>query len=320
MTTRPRSGRLIQISCALSLATSLGLPAPVLAASVSSLAGPAEAEGAKALYQRASAKYSAADYESAIDLFTAALEKATTEDLSYRVRGALLFNLAKSHVKAYEEITRDIKNLRSAKAIYTRYLDEADEAQGEYGDTAEATSELERVIVMLDEEEKKLADRAAAANSGGGVDADALRREAALARDRERLLDDSARQKTRGVVLTVVGGIGVAGGIGVVGWGTTFEKFAAQEIEDDRSSDQDGDPYTEDEQRYYDRQVADGKIWIISGAVTALVAGAGLGVGIWQLLKSKNTRAAADDLGKPSVQLAPVSAPGYNGLSLTGRF
>ena len=137
MTTRPRSGRLIQISCALSLATSLGLPAPVLAASVSSLAGPAEAEGAKALYQRASAKYSAADYESAIDLFTAALEKATTEDLSYRVRGALLFNLAKSHVKAYEEITRDIKNLRSAKAIYTRYLDEADEAQGEYGDTAD---------------------------------------------------------------------------------------------------------------------------------------------------------------------------------------
>jgi tetratricopeptide (TPR) repeat protein len=284
------------------------------------LAAPASGEDAKELYQRASAKYSAPDYESAIELFTAALEKATSEDLSYRVRGAFLFNLAKSHVKAYEEITRDIKNLRSAKAIYTRYLDEADEAQGEYGDTAEATSELERVEQMLEEEEKKLADRAATAATGSGVDADAIRREAELARARERLLEQAGRQKTNGVVLAVVGGIAVGGGIGLVAWGTTFKKFAVREIEDDRTPEQEGEPYSEDEQKYFDSQVRDGRIWMGAGGGLMAVGAAGLGVGIWQLMKSKKTRAEADSIGKPTVLMTPLVAPGFSGLSLSGRF
>ena len=71
MSTALRFGRLLRFSGALSLCASLALPMPVLAAAPSS-------DSAQELYTKASAKYSAADYESAIELFTAALEKATS--------------------------------------------------------------------------------------------------------------------------------------------------------------------------------------------------------------------------------------------------
>lgn len=317
MSTAPLFGRFFRLSGAAALCFCLAVPAPVLAAPAS------EDETAKELYQRASAKYSAADYESAIELFTAALERATSNDLSYRVRGALLFNLAKSHVKAYEEITRDIKNLRSARAIYRRYLDEADEAGGDYGDTVEAKSELERVERMLEEEEKKAADKAAVV--GSGSDADALRAEAELqAVLLERYLSQASRHKTTGVALSVVGGISFAGGIGLIAWGSTFKRFAIDEIENDRDADQAGEPYTTGEQDYLDGEIQKGKIWMGAGAGVAVVGAAGIGLGVWQLMKAKKANADAEAVksGKkrPEAMITPVFTRDFSGLSLTGRF
>ena len=316
MSTAPDFGRLIRLAGSLALADSLALPAPALAAA------PAD-ESAKEIYDRASAKYSAADYQSAIELFTAALEKATSEDLSYKVRGALLFNLARSHVKAYEEITRDIVNLRSARAIYRRYLDEADEAAGDYGDTAEAQAELARVEQMLEEEEKKAADRAA--SSGSGADADAIRKEAELQQMLlERYYTQANRHRTTGVVLSVVGGITAAGGIGLIGWGATFKGFAEREIESDRGPDQAGMPYTDSEQEYLDAEIVKGRTWMGAGGGAIVLGGAVIGIGVWQFMKGKKVRAEAEDIKsgttKPAALLTPVVGPSFQGLSLTGRF
>jgi hypothetical protein len=322
MSTAPLFGRLLRFSGALALVSSLAIPAPVLAAAPAESAE--SAESAEEIYVRASAKYSAADYESAIELFTAALEKATSEELSYKVRGALLFNLARSHVKAYEEITKDIKNLRSARAIYKRYLDEADEAAGDYGDTAEAEADLQRVEQMLEEEEKKAADLAAAGASGG-ADADAIRKEAELQQMLlERYYTQANRHRTTGVVLSVVGSITAAGGIGLIGWGATFKGFAETEIESDRSPDQAGTPYSDTEQEYFDSEVAKGYAWMGAGGGAVLVGGGVIGLGVWQFMKGKKVRAEAAAIKsgkkKPEAVLTPVVSPSFQGLTLTGRF
>ncbi len=303
-------------ACALLVSVSLATPSLALA-------GPGANEDAKTLYDKASAKYSAADYKGAVEYFTAALEKATQEDLSYRVRGALLFNLAKSHVKAYEELDRDISHLRSARSIYKRYLDEAPASDGDYQDTAEAKSELARVETMLEEAEKKLAAERAA-NPGGGVDADAIRRQAQLEAERLQMLKKAGDHKTNGIVLSVVGGVFVVGGVGFLAWGSTFGPFAEEEIRLDRPVEQRDDPFNDQEQAYYDDQVRNGKIWMgVGGGAMAVGAGV-VGVGVWQLLKAKKLRkqveAGTETDPVSTIRLTPTYGRGQAGLQFGMRF
>lgn len=305
---------------ACAVAVSLSLLAPTVA-----LAGPGANEDAKTLYDKASAKYSAADYKGAVEYFTAALEKATQEDLSYRVRGALLFNLAKSHVKAYEELDRDIKSLRSARSIYKRYLSEAPAAEGEYQDVDEAKSELARVEKMLEEAEKKLAAERAAGGGGGGIDAEAIRREAELARERERRLEKASRHRIWGLATTIIGGVGFLGGAGMLGWGATFGPFAEDEIRLDRPADQRNEPFNEQEQAYYDDQVRNGKIWMGAGGGVMVVGGGLIGVGVWQFLTAKKLlreNEGGDEAVDPAqtMRLTPMTGRGRAGLQFGMRF
>ena len=296
----------VRAVCACLLSVSLATP-------TAAWAGPAEDEDAKTLYAKASAKYSAADYAGAIEYFTAALEKATAENLPYRVRGALLFNLAKAHVKAFEELDGDVTHLRSARSIYRRYLDEAPASDGQYGDVSEAKSELARVETMLEEEEKKLA--AQPQGGGGSLDADAIRRQALLAAERERLLEKSQRHLIGGIVLTIGGSMSFLSGAGFLGWGSTFKRFAEEEIIADRPTEEKDLPFDDDEQAYYDGQARNGKIWMGVGGGLMAVGGGLLGVGIWQIMVSKKIKKQ-----EPQISLMPVMTRDQMGMNFGMRF
>lgn len=111
---------------------------------------------AAALYDEGQVLYSAADYTGAIDKFTEALALSSRPEASFSpdVRGALLYNLATAHDKAFN-VEGDLKHLRTARELYGRIVDEAET----YGYDAElvgqATEQRDAVDERLREAEAK---------------------------------------------------------------------------------------------------------------------------------------------------------------------
>jgi tetratricopeptide (TPR) repeat protein len=278
---------------ALALCVSLAVPQIAWAAEPPAEETP-EAR-ARRKYNEGSALYSAADYNGAIKAFTEALAIVTAEVDSPEVRGALLLNLAKAHVNAYQ-IDDDVSHLRQAKEIYGRFTREAESGAGyQPSDVEEARSEITRLETQLEE--------IAAARAAEPEPEPEPKPE-------QPTVDNSDRIRTNrnaGIGLLAAGSVLVVGGVVLLGFGTTFKRDAIDQIGGEPPDDQ-------DERDFLDSETQKGWLWMSMGAVVAVLGVAGVATGGVLLAKSKR-------LQKESrVSFTPVFGPRTQGIVLTGRF
>jgi hypothetical protein len=261
----------------------------------SSANGPADddsaRERAKQLYVEGSALYSASDYAGAIEKFTEALKAVTlASDLDPAVRGALIYNLGKAHVKAYA-IDEDASHLRMARDLFERHIDEARQYGYEEDEMARAQEELASV-------EDQLAEIEAQAAAAPG---EPTKPDQPASKD-----TDKGRKRGLGIGLLVGGSALVAGGIGMLAFGSGFRRAAENEVEDP------GNPTTE-EQDFLNREIRKGRIWMGAGGAVMALGVAGVVFGAVILARAKKNR-------KAKVTLAPTFGTSWAGAAISGRF
>jgi len=123
---------------------------------------PAEEE-ARSLFEEGTVGYNTSDYAKAVDAFAKAYSKAAEiedDDQREHVMNTLLFNLARSHFKAYD-VDRDVEHLRKAKDLLEKYLAK----EKDLGDELDAEILLKktekRLVELEPQEEKTIGDEPA---------------------------------------------------------------------------------------------------------------------------------------------------------------
>jgi hypothetical protein len=285
-----RSSHVVALGLALSLSVQQTAAAAVVEPAE---AGQTAEERVKAKYDEGSALYSAADYDGAIAVFTEALKIVTIERMDATVRGALLLNLAKAHVNAYD-VDHDPSHIRQAKSIYLRFIKES-ESEGVYDekdvDAARThVTELEAILEDLKEEEPEGPNPVAAETPQ---------------------VDNSAKAKklkTGGIVGIVGGIVFIGGAAGMAIYGTSFRRSYEDDIE---ASGQDPADFKDE----IDAEASRGAlVGGLGGGLFGVIGVAGLVTGIVLLMKSKGMSDGS------TTSLVPTFTPEYAGFSLTQRF
>jgi hypothetical protein len=267
----------------------------------------ADLSKAKQLFDEGIARYDAADFAGAIEVFTLALSELRTQGVSdFRIRGLLLFNIGRAHTRAYG-IDEEVEHLRQAKSIFTSFIDEAQEHPDEVdeGDIEEAKAQLVEI-------EELLAASNEPASAGGG--------KPKPKRDRPEPKGDPKKLRTMGIGLTAGGVALLGGGIGMMVWGAGFGAAAERQVAglddlglpDDSVAFVDGDAFIASERRK-------GAAW---QGVGGFVIGAGVGVlsfGIRQLITAKRIEKRSTST---SAAWVPTAGFGREGawLGVAGRF
>jgi tetratricopeptide (TPR) repeat protein len=225
---------------------------------------------ARRLFDEGIARYDAADYEGAIEVFTLALGEVRGQGVDdFAVRGLLLFNIGRTHMRAHE-IDQDIEHLRQAQAIFERFVEEAEAHPGEVSeaDVSEAQAQLEELERML----------AAAAQQPVPEDRPTPEDTS------DKPTADPAKLRARGIGLTAAGAALLGGGVGMLVWGTGYGPAAEAQVAEldtlglpaDSPAYADGDDFIAAERRK-------GAAWMAAGGVTAAL-------GVQQLVKAKKVR------------------------------
>lgn len=248
------------------------------------------------LFYEGSARYSAADYTGAIESFTAALEIVTHAGADPSVRGALLLNLGKAHVKAHE-LDGEIRHLKTAREIYRRYVNESDEAGYPEADVADARSQIEALDAQISEIEATATTATTTPPTGDDPAPDASDS------------GDAKKKRAAGIGLVAGGGLFLAGGVGALIFGTTFRPDAEIQIEDMMIEG------TPEAQSYLDQEVLKGQVWMGVGASVAVIGAAAVAAGAVLLVRAK--KSSSDSA---SLWVAPGLGRGSAGLTLGGRF
>lgn len=193
------------------LAWALALaPVPALAAPPDEDAPPPDDESAdpqldeaKRLFDAGVARYTAADYGAAIDLWLEAYTMVPPTFDNRLIKAELIYNVARAQQKWFE-IDRDVRHLRQARETLSRYLGEIDELYGDQG--ALEREKIEERIAGLDQQ---IAD----------WEAEQARREAELAERMRPTFDEEgdAREQKRNRAMVGAGAGLTALGIGGVG-------------------------------------------------------------------------------------------------------
>jgi hypothetical protein len=256
----------------------------------------ADLSEAKRLFDEGLARYDAADYEGAIEVFTLALSEVRGQGVSdFDIRGLLLFNIGRAHVRAWE-IDRDVEHLRQAQKIIRTFLEEANSK--EYAGIIDAET-LKSAEVQLAEIDRELA---------GPAPADEPEDEPESDQPSADVSPQAKRHRATGIGLTVSGVAVLGAGVGMLVWGTTYGPDAQAQVDgftpQTMSVLAQGDDFIAAERRK-------GTAWMAGGGVAAALGVAGLAVGIQQLIKAKRTKA-------PSVS-AGVGPQGV-GVVVSGRF
>lgn len=235
----------------------------------------ADMSEARRLFDEGTARYDAADYEGAIEVFTLALGEVRGQGVDdFTVRGLLLFNIGRAHMRAYE-IDKDIEHLRQAKTIFERFIEEAEAHPGEIDD-----ADVDEARAQVDELERMLV---AAEQSG-----DRPRDKPAPDDKQDEPPGDPAKLRARGIGLTAAGVALLGGGVGMLVWGTGFGPAAEArvaelddlELPEGTTAYADGDAFIAEERRK-------GSAWMAAGGVTAALGVVGVALGVQQLVKSK---------------------------------
>ncbi|TPV97011.1 MAG: tetratricopeptide repeat protein [Myxococcales bacterium FL481] len=271
----------------------------------------------KALHHSGATLFETADYQGAIENFTQALKIANSYGADPQVRGALLYNIGKSRMKAYE-VSRDASELRQALAIYTRFVDDAKAGAGyTETDVADAEREITSIRALLEEAE---ADAAALAESIEPEETDAMpgHNDGEPPGEPGDETADVSRRRV-GVSLAILGGLGVAGGAGLIGYGATFRGYAEQEINSKAPMPVDPDDYRPDQQEFYDNEVGKGR-WLMGGGGALAAAGVALlVVGIVKARRQPSRAPAAELALLPALDWAPAGVRAWS-CSLVARF
>ena len=254
---------------------------------------------AKELFYEGSARYSAANYTGAIDSFTQALEIVTREGSAPDVRGALLLNLGRAYIKAYD-VDADIRELRAAREIYARYLREAEPLNYPQEGRDEAQREHDALEARIAElEAKSAADPAPPPQAGGGTS------------DAATPSDDLRRnRRTAGYALVGVGSAFFLGALGpIIYAAAVIPKNIDEEIRIKM-------PTPEKEKAFRDQENLKKSIWLGVGAGMMVLGAAGIAAGAVLVVRNKK-QAPGKDKG---LVLLPSAGPSGAGLVLSGRF
>jgi tetratricopeptide (TPR) repeat protein len=158
---------------------------------------------AKQLFDAGVARYTAADYEEAVNLWLEAFALVPATYDNRMIKAELIYNVARAQQKWFD-IDKDVKHLRQSREILLRYVDELDELYGE-----QATMEREKVDEQIADIDAQIAE----------WEAEQARREAELAERMRPKFDEAAdaREAKRnkamiaaGASLTVLGAGGAA--------------------------------------------------------------------------------------------------------------
>lgn len=249
---------------------------------------------ARALYEEGTSEFEAADYPSAIDAFTRALNLSSDE----KVRGVLMLNIAVSHTRQWE-IDHDVQRLRQARVIYQRFLTKAEDgAPYSEEDISDARNQMKVVMERIASAEKKEHEKANPP-APESPPTDPL--------PATPQVDSKARKVGMG---TLIPGSAIAvGGLAVLVYGSTFKGRAERDVSEDTMGDPNHPLYGEG-QLHIQEQTRRGRILMGVGAAVSVVGLAGVGVGVWQLSKSK----------KQNTSLSVAVSPDYAGAVFTGRF
>ncbi|RMG95020.1 MAG: hypothetical protein D6705_14690 [Deltaproteobacteria bacterium] len=275
---------------------------PATAAEAETPAPNDEVEVAKQLFYEGSARYSAADYTAAIDRFTRALEIVTRIGAEPKVRGALLLNLAKSHVRAYD-VDTDVRHLRAAREIYRRFLREADELHYD----AEGRAEAERELAALE-------TRIAELEGAGGAEDAVGRREGATAAPDPQPPPEADRPKPprEKVVGGALVGVGAALALASIGPFVYGGVVLPRRTEDEIAKK---DPPPDEERDFRDQEKKKQIAWFVGGSLM-VAAGVGLVAGGAVLLR--RAKKTGHQARRP--RLMPMAGRHGVGLALSGRF
>jgi tetratricopeptide (TPR) repeat protein len=258
---------------------------------------------ARELFDAGVARYSASEYEDAVEFWMEAYALIPPTFENRLVKAELIYNVARAQQKWFE-IDQDIKHLRQAREILGRYLEEVDEL---YPDEQVALErqKVEDQIAELDE-------------SITEAEAEAARREAELAERMRPTFDEKAdaREHKRNNAMIISGSALTVVGLGAVGALVAGIAMAGQA---DRAI---GDLPLAADIAERERQLgkgSTGNALILLGSLVGgvfLVAGVPLlGVGLGGEKKRKQRRR---DAGVDVA--APVVLPSGAGLVVGGRF
>jgi tetratricopeptide (TPR) repeat protein len=270
-----------------------------LAAPAESAAPEADLTEARRLFDEGLARYEAADYEGAIEVFTLALGEVRGQGVNdFAVRGLLLFNIGRAHMRAHE-IDHDVEHLRQAQTIFERFVEDAESHPGEIdeadiSEAREQLAELERMLATAEQSEPEPKPNPNRDDKPTG---------------------DPKQLRARGIGLTAAGAALLGGGVGMLAWGAGFGPSAEAKVAEldglglppDSPAFADGDQFIAEERRK-------GAAWMAAGGVTAALGVAGVAIGIQQLVKAKRVS------NTPSVSTAASFSRDGVWFAITGRF
>lgn len=299
---------------ALPLAAILGLaPAFARAAPAGDDEAPAEDDPdiatAKSLFNDGLARYNAADYGKAVELWLEAYTLVPPTPENQLIKAQLIYNVARAQQKWFV-LDEDITHLRQSKEILERYLGEIDDLYEE-GQAAMEREKIEEQIAELDEQ---IAE----------VEAEEARREAELAKlaapkfDEEADAREAKRNRSMigaGAGLTVLG----LGSVTMLVFGVLGAGAADRQLEEQKLASQ-----IPDRQSTIGRgQVSNALIVVgsVSGVVFLAAGIPLLAIGVRDEKQRKARREAAGLEARVRFDGGgAMLLPGGGGLSLRGRF
>ena len=247
------------------------------------------------MYKRGSAKFTAADYKGAIEVWTELLSTLPDGADFEAIRLDLLYNIAIAHEREHS-LDHNERHLRQALTLMRRYH----EANPDAG-AKEHIDRIEAKLAELEEEDEQ-----------GPVEPDPIVTAGSAEEDPKD--DQPRRGPSRGLAIGLLagGGAGVVGGVVLIVAGSRFKPNAEDQIAelddlgvpDDHSSRDEAAQYLDDETRR-------GTTLMAVGGVLAGVGVAAIGIGAWAYVRSKKGGGSAASLRV---------SPSLGGMVLSGRF
>ena len=262
------------------------------------LAAPVDpAPEAQALYREGTTMFDSADYNGAIEKFTAALNLVGSAEEDTHTRLMLLFNIASAHEKQYD-IDEDEAHLRQALTLYQRYREFA-QTRGDLGEELDIESRIARIERLLKEsdEPEPVAEGPEPVAAAGPVD-----------------IGDWKKPRKTGIGLVVGGSVATIGGVVLAVLGTQLEPNAQSQVDElaDMGVPMDHPAWAEGEQFVVDER-RKGRAMMGAGVAVSVVGLVGVGVGSYYLVKAKKIKE-----GRLSV--TPTFSRGATGIQIGGRF
>jgi hypothetical protein len=244
------------------------------------------------LYFDGRARFSAADYAMAIDIWTVLLAELPQGDETNAVRLDLLFNIAIAHTRQYD-IDDDPQHLKKALTLFRLY---AEREPSDELDQRIATLEA-RLDALNPEPQTEAAPPEPVLVSGPGP---------AAASDEPR-----GPSRGLGLGLVIAGGAATVGGVALLVAGSQLRPAAEDSVAelDGLGLDPD-DPAFAEGDAFIDDETRRGRVLMASGGAVAGLGLTAVGVGVWALTRSTARRR----------DVAWWVAPTTRGVTMGGRF